>query len=228
MPTPISTARPPRAPAIRSAGQTSAARPPRRPSRRPPTPEPNPESDSESNSESDTIPYEETTDRTLVDKPVDAATHNDMSQAWEITQYFQMCILFDAINPLRQFKRGTEFNEDDADPFPVYNPRDHADLTESDEEGILQPYKPSDYTYVQLLCLFVPLSLTYAHDLQPPQVSVQVQRHGRDVLELDGWPTAEDHIREDQEVTEEEEVYLGHEDQEYPHPIRADPTSVYA
>ena len=84
----------------------------------------------------------------LVNKLVDVAIHDDMSQACEISQYFQMCILFNMVNPLRQLKWGTEFDKDNTSPFPVYDPWNHTDLTELDEGGILQPYKPSDYTYV--------------------------------------------------------------------------------
>ena len=75
--------------------------------------------------------------------------------------YFQMCILFDAVNPLRQFKQGAEFDERSDDPFPDYYPRDAADVTETDEEGSLQQYKPMDYMCVKLLQLPAPLSLIY-------------------------------------------------------------------
>ena len=60
-----------------------------------------------------------------------------------------MCILFDAVNPVWQFKRGTVFDEESDDPFPNYDPKDDSDLTESDEDGHLQPYKPGVHTYVQ-------------------------------------------------------------------------------
>jgi hypothetical protein len=75
-----------------------------------------------------------------------------------------MYILFDVVNPLRQFKQGTDFNEDDANPFPVYDPQNHTDLMESDEEGILQPYKPSGYKYVRDVApfqIFLYFSLSY-------------------------------------------------------------------
>ncbi|KAF9646685.1 hypothetical protein BDM02DRAFT_3188657 [Thelephora ganbajun] len=64
-------------------------------------------------------PYQHTTDRSLIDKPVHAHIH---------------------------FKRGTEFNEDDDDPYPEYDRRGSGDITESDANGSLQPYKPMDYT----------------------------------------------------------------------------------
>lgn len=60
-----------------------------------------------------------------------------------------MCIIFDAVNPLRQFKRGTVYNKNDNDPFPVYDPRKRAEVTESDHDCVLQQYKPLDYSYVR-------------------------------------------------------------------------------
>jgi hypothetical protein len=60
-----------------------------------------------------------------------------------------MCILFDVVSPLHRFKKGTEFNERDNNPYPDYHPQEEAEATESDEEGSLQPYKPADYMCVQ-------------------------------------------------------------------------------
>ena len=90
-------------------------------------------------------PYAETTDRSLVNRPVNRLVHADMSQVWKIFEHSQMCILFDAFSPLRQFKRGTVFNKDD-DPYAEHDPRSTEDVTESDdEEAPLQPYKPAYY-----------------------------------------------------------------------------------
>jgi hypothetical protein len=89
-----------------------------------------------------------TTDRSKMVKPVMQHIHPSMLKAWAIYHYFQPCILFDAASPLRRFKRGTVFNEDDDDPYPDYHPRDEAEATETDEEGVLQPYKPTDYKCV--------------------------------------------------------------------------------
>ena len=98
------------------------------------------------------VPYEQTTDRSLIDRPVGSRILEGMSEAWAISEDFQMCILFDTSNPVRQFKRGTVFDQDDDDPFPDYNP-DDSDFTESDEEGSLQPYKPAEYRHVHLIAM---------------------------------------------------------------------------
>ena len=127
------------------------------PQRQPPVPKPAPAPRPGPGS----IPYEQRTDRALIDKQVDALICPAMANAWDIHGYFQTCILFDAVNPLRQFKRGAEFDEMSDDPFPDYHPRDAADVTETDEEGSLQQYKPMDYTCVQSLRLPAPLSLIY-------------------------------------------------------------------
>ncbi|KAF9642918.1 hypothetical protein BDM02DRAFT_3132772 [Thelephora ganbajun] len=95
--------------------------------------------------------YQDTTDRSLIDKPVHAHIHVKMSNTWELFQYFLMCILFNVVNPLRQFKKGTVFNKDDDDPYPEYNPRDSGDVTELDADGTLQPYKPMDHMYILLV-----------------------------------------------------------------------------
>jgi hypothetical protein len=53
-----------------------------------------------------------------------------------------MGLIFDAVNPARQFKRGTVFDPSANHPYPKYNPnsRDDPDVTEYDPEPILQPY----------------------------------------------------------------------------------------
>jgi hypothetical protein len=56
-----------------------------------------------------------------------------------------MCIIFDAVSPVRVFKKGAEYDDDDDDPFPVYDPRNDGDLTETDEDGILAQYRPAEY-----------------------------------------------------------------------------------
>ena len=139
-------------PSTRKCKATSDA--PVRPPPKPPAPNDTDPSDSTSSSssnnnvDSDTPEYKKETDRSLIDKPVRALIVPAMSMAWEISQYYQMCILFDAVNPVRQFKRGTVFNEEEEDPYPKYNPCDGGDATESDEEATFKPYKPSDYLCV--------------------------------------------------------------------------------
>lgn len=97
-------------------------------------------------------PDKDATDRSCISQPVSKYIHPTMSGAWAIPKKFQMCIIFDAVNPLRQFKRDTVFNAKDKDPFPNYNPRKTAEVTESDYEGKLQPFKPWNYVYVH--CFF--------------------------------------------------------------------------
>lgn len=113
------------------------------------------------------IPYEATTDRALVDKPVFKFIAPGMSEAWEISEHFQMCILFDAVNPLRQFKRGTKYNEDAEDSFPDYTAKEKGEVTETDERGELQPYKPQYYRCVRSIHLASCLSLIGVIPLRP-------------------------------------------------------------
>ena len=112
-------------------------------------------------------PDEDTTDRSQVNKPVAEYIAPKMAGTWSITQKFQMCILFDAVNPLRKYKLGTKFNKEDDDPFPVCNPRKVAEATELDYEGTLQPYKPLYYSYVRSSCSKVCVLLIYAVSLSP-------------------------------------------------------------
>jgi len=63
--------------------------------------------------------------------------------AWEVYPNRQMCVIFDPINPLRQFKRGVF--RDDESPFPDYSPSPELDpdVMETDEEPGLQQYAPT-------------------------------------------------------------------------------------
>jgi len=90
--------------------------------------------------------YEDTTDRSLIGRSVDSHIHDAMSGAWMIYEDSQMYTLFDALSPVRLYKRGTVFNVDDIESYPSYGSRNVADITESDSEGLLQPYAPEDYT----------------------------------------------------------------------------------
>jgi len=114
-----------------------------------PSPQP-PASNRDLNSDADTTPYQDRTDRSLIDRPVAANVHAAMTKAWAICNYFQMCILFDVVSPVRQFKRGTVFSENAVEPFPEYD-RGGKDVTETDEEVALKPYKPRGYKCVSFL-----------------------------------------------------------------------------
>jgi hypothetical protein len=71
--------------------------------------------------------------------------------AWRINTDHRMALIFDAVNPARQFKRGEILDEKaDADEaFPTYSPSPSTDLnvTEVDEhsDGDLKPYAPIDF-----------------------------------------------------------------------------------
>jgi hypothetical protein len=96
-------------------------------------------------SDSDPPSYEDTTDRSKMDRPVAERCAKDMVDRWKIYQNFPSYILFDAVNPTRVFKKGTVYNEADPDPFPTPNLRDTRDETDEDPDGTLQQYKPKPH-----------------------------------------------------------------------------------
>ena len=108
-------------------------------------------------------PYSETIDPTLVDRPDTDVVDPALSRAWQINEHRQMCVIFDCVNPVRQFKRGTVYDETDPNTFPEYNPSPELDedVTESDEEATLRPYNPK----VPLYVLPVPLSRPHCRSL---------------------------------------------------------------
>jgi hypothetical protein len=75
-----------------------------------------------------------------VTKPVVTQIHQNLINAWKIHEGNQMCYLFDAVVPVRQWKRGTVYTEEE--PWAEYGPAPWHDLTETDEENTLQPYYP--------------------------------------------------------------------------------------
>jgi len=81
-----------------------------------------------------------------------------MSDVWEISHHFPMYILFDVVNPVRLFKRGTEFDERDPDLFPNYNFLDDANVMDSDDMLSLQPYKWNGYR-----CVHLTITIIYLH-----------------------------------------------------------------
>ena len=74
----------------------------------------------------------------------------ELYDAWKINPRHKMCIIFDAVNPCRQFKRGEVYDEDLEDPFAEYEPNadDDPNVTDTDV-GDTQPYAPITYTRVQ-------------------------------------------------------------------------------
>lgn len=69
--------------------------------------------------------------------------HEHLVNAWKIYPGHQMCYIFDAVTPGRQWKRGTVYSS--ADPWAEYGPPPWPDLTETDEDNTLQPYFPQKY-----------------------------------------------------------------------------------
>lgn len=91
------------------------------------------------------VPYETITDPILVNKPVSGMVSTTMKNCWKVYNRASMCIIFDAVSPVRVFKKGTEYDDDDDDPFPIYDSRNDGDLTETDEDGTLSQYRPTAY-----------------------------------------------------------------------------------
>lgn len=80
------------------------------------------------------------TDPNLITRPDPKHVHRSLTKTWAILPHRQMCIRFDVVNPLTQFKRGTSGEG----RFPPYdpNPEEDPNVTENDEDGILREYAP--------------------------------------------------------------------------------------
>jgi hypothetical protein len=91
--------------------------------------------------------YGDLTDTELTTVPVPDIIIPALYDAWQINPKHKMCIIFDAINPCRRFKRGHVYDGDLEDPFAEYDPNaeDDPDVTDTDE-GETQPYAPFKYT----------------------------------------------------------------------------------
>ena len=74
--------------------------------------------------------------------------HATLKNSWAINNAVDMCFIFNAVSPSRQFKQGVEFNE--RGKFPEYDDRAQGDVTEMDMVGPpgLMPFMPRDNTYV--------------------------------------------------------------------------------
>jgi len=85
------------------------------------------------------------TDPRLVKGPVVELVHTSLAGLrWRLLPHLQMCVRFDAVNPLMQFKRGVKRNPKAGVPFPRYNPspEEDPDVTEDDPEVGLEQYEP--------------------------------------------------------------------------------------
>lgn len=82
-----------------------------------------------------------TTNVNEVTGPVMSMVHNAMTEAWTINKHLPMWLVFDSVNPVRQFKRGMAFNSHV--DFPEYGPPPWTELTETDQPlPGLMPYAP--------------------------------------------------------------------------------------
>jgi hypothetical protein len=75
-------------------------------------------------------------------QPVMSVVHPLLQGAWKINRRHKMGLIFDVVNPARQFKRGSDYNDDDDLPYAkhVPNSRDDPNVTESDPNATRQPY----------------------------------------------------------------------------------------
>lgn len=79
----------------------------------------------------------------VVTKPVAKFVHPKLKKGWKIHSLHQMCYIFDAVTPGRQWKRGTVYTE--AEPWATYGDDPWADLTETDPDDKYQPYYPRKF-----------------------------------------------------------------------------------
>lgn len=89
--------------------------------------------------------YMETTDIKEVTGPVASMVDEKMVNGWKVNECLPMWLIFDVINPVRQYKRGLRYS--DRLEFPAYGPEPWDDLTETDDppRGWM-PFAPISYT----------------------------------------------------------------------------------
>jgi len=89
--------------------------------------------------------YAATTDPTMVKHPVETLVHQSMTHAWRVNPEHPMALIFDAVNPVRRFKRGMLFDEDC--DFPDYPLGECEDMTYIDTTAPgWMPFSPKTYT----------------------------------------------------------------------------------
>lgn len=85
----------------------------------------------------------------LVSKPVEELVVPILKDSWAINRRNRMGLIFDVVNPARQFKRGAVYNDDDPPEvmFAKYTPNrwEDKDVTEYDPKAVRKPYEPSYY-----------------------------------------------------------------------------------
>src|ERR1700743_459236 len=91
--------------------------------------------------------YEEVDDPKLVKGPVADVVSPALKKAWAVNKAHRMALIFDAVNPVRQFKRNAKYDDDLEDPYAEYDPDPDGDpnVTKTDEDGDTQPYSPVYY-----------------------------------------------------------------------------------
>jgi hypothetical protein len=86
---------------------------------------------------------DETTQANII-QPISGLVSPTLLNAWTINKSVNMCFVFDAVSPARQFKRGVLFDEDGT--FPDYNDEDPGEVTETDVDPPgLMPFEPREY-----------------------------------------------------------------------------------
>lgn len=93
-------------------------------------------------------PTPDETNPTAITQPISTLVHEALKNSWAINTTVNMCFIFDAVSPARQFKRGEPFDE--SGTFPDYDDGSPGDVTETDMAAApgLMPYMPRDNTYV--------------------------------------------------------------------------------
>jgi hypothetical protein len=90
------------------------------------------------------VAYKDTTDPEMVTGPVLDLADTALKEAWMVNTDHRMALIFDAVNPAREFKRDRICDKYSNDRFPEYDPtpESDSDVTDRDEEGNLQQYNP--------------------------------------------------------------------------------------
>lgn len=72
------------------------------------------------------------TDSAKVSQPIHGLVHGSLKVAWAINKSLPMCVIFDAISPVRRFKYGMLYTDSDEVGFPEYDASESGNVTEID------------------------------------------------------------------------------------------------
>ena len=94
--------------------------------------------------------YGDVYDPTRVVAPVRNLVCPMLEQAWQVNNSNTMAFIFDVICPVREFKRGVEFDENSRHPYADYNSDsdNNSDVTQTDADTKTQPYNPISHQSV--------------------------------------------------------------------------------